>query len=134
MKKIVPFALLFVFGCKSSSSDIKISQLKDPCDVLSAFEIVADEIQQFKKEEKEVYEFVYTPKSDTSRSGSEESKQFQKYMDDFKFNNKDKIEKIEMLNGKLKDLEMKADKSFTLNEFKECPNFEAVKKKLLQIQ
>lgn len=54
--------LLFIAlttSCKTEATEIKISEIKTACQLLDAVEIVLNEIEQFKRQNSELYEFIY---------------------------------------------------------------------------
>lgn len=132
MKKLIIISTLFVLtfsSCQQDPSDIKISDLKTACDVIDAANLTIDEIEKFKKEHSDVYDYLYEAKIDTSSvadTAGQASKRTAE--DEFKTAHSADIKRIEELKEKMKDLKAKADRSFTQAEAKECLSEEAFEK------
>ncbi len=90
-------------GCSHNSNDIKLNDLKTPCDYIDAMIIVTEDMLLLKGE-----------KSDDQFSSEEKTK-------------------MKELESKFKEINMAAYKKYTAAEAKECENFDLLKEKLNKV-
>ena len=120
MKKKIFFLgiSILLITCKQEPEDIKLSDMNNACDYLNATEIIIDAILEKTKwedltdEEKEGDNFILKdPRCESCNL----------------YISKNKLEEIKILLEKIKDLDNAASKKYTIEELKECNNFDKLK-------
>lgn len=123
MKKVMmvitafSFASITMLSCTQKAEDIKLSDLKTACDVVSSVGIVADAQIKNKKDREESLEKI----------GKEDWEKYTKESDEIE---KKYWELSEVLEKKLKEIMEVAEKKYTKKELQECPGIESLEKKL----
>lgn len=119
--------IILITSCKTEATEIKISEIKTACQLLDAVEIVLNEIEQFKRQNTELYELMYG-KQVAVEDNAESQRQKEIFSTKY-----DEVKKIKKLKAKLNELRLKANKSFVPSEFEECKKFDVVSKRLRKI-
>ena len=119
------FASITMLSCTQKAEDIKLSDLKTACEVVSSLGKVADAQIKNEKDRDEKYR-----ESEESKFETSDPEEAEKLIKEQAEVDKKYWDYRDVLKKKLNEIMEVAEKKYTVKELKECPDIDIVSKKL----
>lgn len=124
------FASITMLSCTQKAEDIKLSDLKTACEVVSSLGKVADAQIKNEKDRDEKDGELEESRSEIMRSEISDPEALEKLIKEQAEVDKKYWDYRDVLKKKLNEIMEVAEKKYTVKELKECPDIDIVSKKL----